>query len=154
MSITTATDQQAVADELLRQTARIRRVGRRRHGRPRELERLTGAQLELVRLVRRRPGVSVAQAAAELGVAANTVSTLVRELTAAGMLVRTTDPADRRVARLSLSESLDRRLGEWRDRRTVALGDAIGTLDPAEQATIASATELLGRVADELERLP
>jgi DNA-binding MarR family transcriptional regulator len=154
VSVAAAIDQQAVADELLRQTARIRRVGRRRHGRPRELERLTGAQLELVRLVRRRPGVSVAQAAAELGVAPNTVSTLVRELTAAGMLVRRTDATDRRVARLALSDSLDRRFGEWRDRRTVALGAALATLDPAQQATIASATELLARVADELECLP
>jgi DNA-binding MarR family transcriptional regulator len=107
-----------------------------------------------VRLVRRRPGVSVAQAAAELGVAPNTVSTLVRDLTEAGMLVRTTDESDRRVARLALPEPLARRFGEWRDRRLVALGDALATLEPAQQATIASAAELLRQVADELERVP
>ena len=145
-------DRQAVADALLKQTARIRRVGRRHQGRPEELERLTGAQLELVRLVRRSPGVSVAQAAAELGVAPNTVSTLVRRLTEAGMLVRTPDPTDRRIARLELPRPLARRVGAWRDRRLVALGSAIGTLEPGEQATIAAATALLERVADELER--
>jgi DNA-binding MarR family transcriptional regulator len=145
-------DQQVVADALLTQTARIRRVGRRRQGRPEELARLTGAQLELVRLVRRTPGVSVTHAAAELGLAANTVSTLVRQLTEAGMLVRTPDPSDRRVARLELPESLARRVGAWRDRRLMALGDAIATLEPGEQATIAAAIALLGRVADELER--
>ena len=154
MSVAATIDQHVVADELLRQTARIRRVGRRRHGRPRELERLTGAQLELVRLVRRRPGVSVAQAAAELGVAPNTVSTLVRELTEAGMLVRTTDEADRRVARLALSAPLERRFGEWRDRRIVALGDALGTLEPGQQATVAAAVELLSHVSAELQHLP
>jgi DNA-binding MarR family transcriptional regulator len=151
-SSTAVIDQQHVADALLRQTARIRRVGRRRQGRPEELARLTGAQLELVKLVRRSPGVSVAHAAAELGLAANTVSTLVRQLTEAGMLVRTTDPADRRIARLDLPEKLARRVGAYRDRRMVALGAAIGALDPGEQATIAAATALLARVADQLER--
>src|SRR6202012_2703245 len=121
-SPTVVIDQQAVADALLTQTARIRRVGRRRQGRPEELERLTGAQLELVRLVRRRPGGSVAQAAAELGGGPNTASTLVRRLTEAGMLVRTPDPADRRIARLELPGPLARRVGAWRDRRLVALG--------------------------------
>jgi DNA-binding CsgD family transcriptional regulator len=58
---------------LVAQTARIRRAGRRYSGRPVELSLLTGAQLELVRLVRRRPGLSVADAAQELGLAANTV---------------------------------------------------------------------------------
>ena len=145
-------DQQFVADALLKESARIRRVGRRRQGRPEELERLSGAQLELVKLVRRSPGVSVAQAAAELGLAANTVSTLVRRLGDDGMLVRTADPADRRIARLRLPEELAHRVGAYRDRRMVALGEAIGTLDPAEQATIATATRLLARVADELER--
>ena len=148
----TYVDRQATADALIKQTARIRRVGRRRYGRPEELERLTGAQLELVRLVRRRPGVSVAQAAAELGVAPNTVSTLVRQLTGTGMLVRTPDETDRRIARLALPAQLDRRVGAWRDRRVVALGAALGTLEPSEQATIAAAVELLGRVAEELER--
>lgn len=149
-----AIDQQAVADALLRETARIRRAGRRREGRPEELERLSGAQLELVRLVRRTPGVSVAQAAAELGLAANTVSTLVRRLTDEGMLVRTSDPADRRIARLQLPPGLARRAGAYRDRRIVSLGAAIATLDPDEQATLAAATALLARVADELERGP
>jgi DNA-binding MarR family transcriptional regulator len=151
---TAVIDQPHVADQLLRETARIRRVGRRRAGRPEELERLSGAQLELVRLVRRSPGVSVAQAAAELGLAANTVSTLVRRLTDEGILVRTSDPADRRIARLELPQELARRAGAYRDRRMVALGAAIATLEPDEQATIAAATALLARVADELERAP
>jgi DNA-binding MarR family transcriptional regulator len=153
--VTTSTvviDQQLVADALLKQTARIRRVGRRRQGRPEEFARLSGAQLELVNLVRRKPRVSVAQAAAELGLAANTVSTLVRRLSDQGMLVRTADPADRRIARLVLPEDLARRVGAYRDRRMVALGAAIATLDADEQATIAAATALLARVADELER--
>jgi DNA-binding MarR family transcriptional regulator len=152
--VTVVIDEHVVADALLKETARIRRVGRRRQGRPEELERLSGAQLELVKLVRRVPGVSVAQAAAELGLAANTVSTLVRRLTDEGLLVRTSDPTDRRVARLALPRELTRRVSAYRDRRMVALGAAIGTLESDEQATIAAATALLARVADELERRP
>ena len=49
-----------LADELLATMASIRRSGRLLARRPVELSTLTGAQLELVRLVRRRPGVSVA----------------------------------------------------------------------------------------------
>ncbi|HEY1635005.1 MAG TPA: winged helix-turn-helix transcriptional regulator, partial [Acidimicrobiales bacterium] len=70
-----------MADELLTNIASIRRAGRRQAGRPVELSSLTGAQLELLRLVRRRPGVSIADAAQELRLAPNTVSTLVRQLT-------------------------------------------------------------------------
>ncbi len=41
---------------------------------------LTESQAELLRLVARQPGISVSAAAAELGLAANTASTLVSKL--------------------------------------------------------------------------
>ena len=78
----------------------MRRAVRRRAARPVELSVLTGAQLELVRLLRREPGVSIADAAARLRVAPNTVSTLVGQLADAGVLERRIDEADRRVVRL------------------------------------------------------
>ncbi len=112
---------------------------------------LTGAHLELVRLVRRRPGVSVADAAQELGLAANTVSTLVRALTDTGLLVRRVDLADRRIARLELSRAISSKVDAWRDRRVVALAEAIGELAPDEQEQLVEALALLGRVADHLE---
>ena len=70
-------DMTPLADELLGTMASIRRSGRLVASRPVELSALTGSQVDLVRLVRRRPGVSVTEAAAELRLAANTVSTLV-----------------------------------------------------------------------------
>ena len=70
-------DRSALADGLISTMAAIRRSGRLLGRAPGELSELTGAQIDLVRLVRRRPGVSVAEAAAELRVAPNTVSTLV-----------------------------------------------------------------------------
>ena len=152
MTVTAGIDQHAIADTLVAQTARIRRAGRRYSGRPVELSLLTGAQLELVRLLRRRPGISVADAAQELGLAANTVSTLVRQLTDVGLLVRRLDPSDRRIARLELSRRIASEVEAWRDRRVVALADAIGELAPEEQERLAEAVALLARVADRLER--
>jgi DNA-binding MarR family transcriptional regulator len=144
------TDQHAVADLLIAQTARIRRAGRRHSGRPPELSLLTGAQLELVGVVRRRPGISVADAARELSLAANTVSTLVRQLTEAGLLVRSVDQSDRRVARLELAPSISDRVAAWRDRRVLAIEMAITALPHDEQRLLADALPVLARVAERL----
>src|SRR5215471_17672170 len=133
-----------IADELLRTMGSIRRSGRRAAVRPAELSRLTGAQLDLVRVVRRRPGISVGEAAEELRLAANTVSTLVRQLCDAGLLERTTDVADRRVGRLSLSPDTARRVGAFRDRRVALLSEAMGSFSEHEQEELADAVALLG----------
>jgi DNA-binding MarR family transcriptional regulator len=151
MTVVSDLDQHATADALVAQTARIRRAGRRHSGRPVELSLLTGAQLELVRLVRRRPGLSVADAAHELGLAANTVSTLVRQLTDAGLIVRQVDQSDRRIARLELSRAISSKVDAWRDRRVVALAEAIGHLSEDDQERLSEAAALLARVADRLE---
>lgn len=140
------------ADLLLGQMARIRRAGRRYAGRPAELSLLTGAQLELVKLVRRRPGVSVADAASELGLAANTVSTLVRQLTEMGLIRRRVSDTDRRMARLELSPKISRRVGDWRDRRVTSVATQIAALPDGEQALLVEAVQLLAKVADGLER--
>ena len=118
----TSSRERQLADELLATFASIRRAARRYSSRPVELSSLTGAQLELARLLRRQPGSSIASAAEELRLAPNTVSTLVGELTAAGLLIRRVDPSDRRVARLELARSLERKIDAWRDHRATALG--------------------------------
>lgn len=109
---------------------------------------LTGSQIELVRLVRRQPGISVATAAAELRLAANTVSTLVRQLTDADILARVADPDDRRVARLQLTDATSRRLHAWRDERHQRLADAIAALPAARRRELRQAVPVLLEVAD------
>jgi DNA-binding MarR family transcriptional regulator len=145
-------DPSALADELLSTLAAIRRSGRL-VGRPAELAELTGAQLDLVRLVRRRPGVSVAEAAAELQLAANTVSTLVRQLADAGLLVRRVDRTDRRVARLELTPEMAQKVGRFRDRRVALLALGIGELRPADRRRLETAASILSRVAMRLPDL-
>jgi DNA-binding MarR family transcriptional regulator len=144
-------DSPAVADQLLATIGAIRRAGRRQSGRPDELSALTGAQLELVRLLRRRPGVSVADAASELRLAANTVSTLVGELSEAGLLVRSVDPVDRRVARLDLAPPMRRSVERWRDRRVDALAAAFERLSAAERRRLEAALPCLEHLAGALE---
>lgn len=139
------------ADELLDALSAIRRALRHGASRPTELAGLTGSQLELVRVVRRNPGVSVADAAAALRVAPNTVSTLVRELTGRRVLVRKVDVDDRRVARLELAPGMRRRVEAWRDRRTVALDAALGSLSKGERAKLEDALSALEKLAERLQ---
>lgn len=149
----TATDLRQVADAYLSSTAAIRRTGRRDGRRPVELSSMTGSQLELARLVRRRPGISIAGAAEELRLAPNTVSTLVRELTGTGQLLRDVDPTDRRVARLRLSPGLGRKIDAWRDRRVISLAQALERLPDDERERVEAAVPALASLAAELDAL-
>ncbi len=144
---------QEAADELLSAIASIRRTGRRVAERPAELSALTGAQLELARLVRRRPGISVAEAASELRLAPNTVSTLVRQLTDTRLMLRRVGESDRRTARLELSVDLRQRIDAWRDRRTVALGASIERMPARDQRLLLEAIPVLERLADRFAEL-
>ena len=137
------------ADALLASMAGIRR-SLRLAGRPPGFSDLTGAQLDLVLLVRRRPGVSIAEAAQELRVAANTVSTLVRQLTRSGFLVRGVDGADRRVARLELTPETAEKVSRFRDRRAAFLTAAIEALPSRDRQRLAAATQVLGLLAADL----
>jgi DNA-binding MarR family transcriptional regulator len=141
-----------LADELLAAMGAIRRTGRRRAGRPEELSGLTGSQLELVRLLRRRPGLSVSQVADELHLAPNTVSTLVRQLVDLGYVVRRCQTADRRVARLDLAEDLGRKVVAFRDRRMALIVDAMHELPVADQRRLRSTVGVLLKLQRAMER--
>jgi DNA-binding MarR family transcriptional regulator len=142
-----------LADELLAAMGSIRRSGRRRAGRPEELSQLTASQLELVRLLSRRPGISVNQVAEELNLAPNTVSTLVGKLGEAGYVVRRSQESDRRVARLELSEDLGRKMGAFRDRRMGLLVDAMQELPVHDQRRLRSTVGVLLKLQREMERV-
>lgn len=140
----------ATPDELLDALGAVRRALRRQVASP--VADLTTAQVELVRLVRREPGTSIADAAARLGLAPNTVSTLVRQLSNAQVLVRSVDSNDRRVARLDLTPGVRRRVDAWRDRRHVSLGQALSRLSRADRERLDDAVPALTRLAQELGR--
>jgi DNA-binding MarR family transcriptional regulator len=118
-----------LAAELFGTVGRFRRQVRRSAG-PAIGTGLPESQAELLRLIGRRPGISVREAAAELGLAANTASTLVSRLCADGLLVRTVDPDDRRVGRLQLTESSQLIADESRAARRALLAAALDRLEP------------------------
>ena len=112
---------------------------------------LSQAQAELVRLVRREPGVTVAGAAARLGLAPNTISTLVTRLVENDVLLRETDRRDARVVRLRLTASANRRVQRWRDRRSSYVDDLLETLPVREQEQIRRAVPALEHLLQVME---
>jgi DNA-binding MarR family transcriptional regulator len=112
------------------------------------------AQAELLRVVRVQPGIGVREAAEQLGVAPNTVSTLVNQLAAAGLLARRRDPDDGRAVRLLLTQRAVRRAALWRDRREQALRAALAELDEQEREALTTAIPALRRVLEAMEREP
>lgn len=120
-----------LAADLFGTVGRFRRQVRRSAG-PAIGTGLPESQAELLRLIGRRPDISVREAAAELGLAANTASTLVSRLSAEGLLVRAADPDDRRVGRLRLTEDAQRIADGSRAARRAALGAVLSRLDPTE----------------------
>jgi DNA-binding MarR family transcriptional regulator len=111
------------------------------------------SQREVLVMVRKRPGSPVAEIAHELGLAANSVSTIVTQLVAAGLLVRETDPQDRRVGRLSLTAPAQEALASARARRRGVLHDALDRLSPRQLADLAAGIDALGALAEELREL-
>ena len=113
---------------------------------------LTGAQIELLKLIRRQPRTSVAEAASELGLAANTVSTLIRQLSGQGLLERVRDDTDRRVIRLELTPTARQGMGQWRDQRSALTASAIARLSRTDRTALTRAIPVLSQLAALLEQ--
>ncbi|MFF3668041.1 MarR family winged helix-turn-helix transcriptional regulator [Microtetraspora malaysiensis] len=147
MDITGITDPPDVLADVL---SGIQRLIRRRVRSGLTGPRLRGAQVELLQLALANPGISVSAAARELYLAGNSVSTLVNQLTAADLLVRETDPDDRRTARLLATPEAESRLRTWHDRRTALVREHVGRLGENDRAALAAALPALRRLAESL----
>jgi DNA-binding MarR family transcriptional regulator len=151
MAAATATSSEELASRLVSVIGPLRRLLRRRVQDDWPVEPLPPAQGDLLRLIDRRPGIGVADAAAQLRLAPNTVSTLVGQLADADLLRRDRDPHDRRSARLSLTPAADARLAAWRARRAAAASAALALLDDADHAALAAAVPALERLTEALD---
>lgn len=76
-----------------------------------------------------------------------TISKLIVELEAAGLVERETDPADRRIVRVRATARGARVLHDGRQRRVAALVASLDSLSVRERALLARAIPLLERIA-------
>ncbi|KOV61359.1 MarR family transcriptional regulator [Streptomyces sp. MMG1121] len=132
-----------MADTLVR----IQRLIRRRLRGELVMPRLRGAEVELLRLVESRPGIRISDAAKALHLAGNSVSTLVNQLVGGGYLLRETDPADRRAARLLLTGAAEKRLADWQRRRAELVSRQVSRLDETDREALRAALPALRKLA-------
>jgi DNA-binding MarR family transcriptional regulator len=130
---------------------RLRRSTRSLVRRDWPLRPLTESELELLRFVAEQPGSRVGEAAATLGLAQNTVSTLVGRLVELGLLDRRTDDRDTRAAALALTPAATQRMAAWRDRRRQVTAKSLAALDAGDLRAIEAALPALRRLVDALE---
>jgi DNA-binding MarR family transcriptional regulator len=146
--VETGTD---LTSELFDVVGRFRRQVRRTSGGGFDATGLTQSQAELLRLVGRQPGISVRQAATELGLASNSASTLVSKLAADGLLIRSVDADDRRVGRLRLTGPAQRIADESRAARRKALAAVVDELDAEQVEQLACGLRVLAEMTGKLQ---
>jgi len=122
---------------------RFRRQLPRSAGRGFDSARLSESQSELLWLVGRQPGISVSAAAAELGLAPNTASTLVSKLVANGLLIRTVAETDRRVGQLRLAAPTQQIVDASRAARRALLSEVLDELDDDQIEALTKGLEVL-----------
>lgn len=140
-----------LAAEVTRAVGRFRRHLRRSAGTGYAPGQLSESQAELLRLSARRPGISVNEAAAELGLVPNTASTLVSKLVGAGLLERHVDARDRRVGRLHLAEPAQQVMDASAAARRALVAELLDKLDDGDVAALAQGLEVLERMTTMLQ---
>jgi DNA-binding MarR family transcriptional regulator len=107
---------------------------------------ITARQATLLWLVKRRPGLSLAELAAEEGISPPAMSGHVDRLERAGFIERIRSSDDRRRVGLRLTDDGQKLMRRVRARRTTWLSDRLGALDPAELDAIEAAVPALARL--------
>jgi DNA-binding MarR family transcriptional regulator len=139
------------ATEVSRVIGRFRRQLRRSAGRGFDAARLTESQSELLWLVGHHPDISVSAAAAELGLVANTASTLVSKLVGMGLLVRTAGQTDRRIGQLRLAGAAQQIIDNSRANRRAALAEVVGELDDDQIDSLTKGLEVIDTMTRRLQ---
>ncbi len=104
---------------------------------------ITARQATLLWLVKRSPGLSLAELAAEEGISPPALSGHVDRLERAGLIERLRSTDDRRRVGLRLTDEGARMLRRVRARRTTWLADRLSALEPAELEAIDDAVPAL-----------
>jgi DNA-binding MarR family transcriptional regulator len=134
-----------VADDLRPVLLRLARELRK------ETEQLgvTARQATLLWLVKRSPGLSLAELAAEEGISPPALSGYVDRLERAGLLERVRSSEDRRRVGLRLTDEGVKLMRRIRARRTTWLAERLQRLEPADRDSVQAAIPALQRLLGE-----
>jgi DNA-binding MarR family transcriptional regulator len=146
-SVETGTAQAYALTEVI---ARLRRALRASIRSDYPWESLPMAQVELLQSLAEHSPARVGDLAARLRLAPSTVSGLISQMMAAGLVERGTDPGDRRAAVVELSVDGRRQLADWHSAHRRRIADALGDLEAGERAAIDAALPALSRLVERL----
>ena len=107
---------------------------------------ITARQATLLWLVKRSPGLSLAELAAEEGISPPAMCGHVDRLEKAGLIERVRSTEDRRRVGLRLTDEGARLLRRVRARRTTWLAGRLAALEPAELEAVEAAISPLARL--------
>jgi DNA-binding MarR family transcriptional regulator len=108
-------------------------------------------QLRLLGILERHDGARMSEISEKLGVALSTATQMADRLTARGWVRRESDPDDRRVVRLALTEEGLRIAAERRTDRRARLQAMLGALEPEARERVVAALETLHQAARALD---
>lgn len=108
------------------------------------------AQVELLQSLADSAPARVGDLATRLRLAPSTVSGLISQMMASGLVERGTNRSDRRVAVVELSADGKRQLAGWHTAHRDRIATALGELDPQDRTAIDAALPALSRLVDRL----
>jgi len=138
-------------DEQLRLAAELRLAVTRlaRVLRQRAEVGVTPSMLSALTSIERLGPVTLGKLAAAEQVQPPSMTAIVARLEESGMVVRETDPEDRRVARVRVSPDGKRLLDRTRSRKTAYLARALRTLSAEDRDVLERAVPLLAKLSEE-----
>lgn len=130
----------------------LRRAVLRRTRGAEGLPDLPEAQIAMLRELTRAGSATPCEMAGRLRIAQSTVSNLVRTMTAAGLIRRTTSEVDLRAAHLTPTDRAADLVGRYDRTSAATLDRAISALDPQHRHALREAMPALSALLAELER--
>jgi DNA-binding MarR family transcriptional regulator len=145
-----ATSTNPEARELTEAVARLRRVLRAGIRSDISWETLPMAQVEILQSLAENSPARVNDMAERLHLAQSTVSGLVGQMMASGLVSRAVDATDRRAAVVTVTAAGEKQLHEWESAHAQWIARALARLSSADRSAISSAVPALRHLTDSL----